>query len=146
MSFITTFTKRSFSLHSMQPSRLQSIPLPIMTKLKGIYRNSDQDCVKTPGIKVIDIYNDDESIGLVQYNNMTGEIGMMIIHETFRNMGLGKYILKNIIDEMKQNEIKEIWGISNKKQIFWSNVNNKSFSYRFPVHPTTIHGGFYMRL
>lgn len=126
---------------------LSTIPLPIITKVKGIYRTSDEkEVTYKPGEKVIDIYCEEESIGLVQYNINTGEIGMMIIHQKFRNIGLGKYILNNIIDEMKINNIKEVWAISNKKHEFMRNVNNKSFTYRYPVHPTTIHGGFYKKL
>lgn len=148
MSFLTTFTKRCFSLQSLESLQsLQLVPLPIIAKVTGVYRYSDEDdYTYKSGMKIIDIYSEDKNIGLVQYNNKTGEIGMLIIHETFRNMGLGKFILKNIINEMKQNEIKEVWAISNKKQSFWLNVNNKSFTYRFPAHPTTIHGGFYMKL
>jgi GNAT superfamily N-acetyltransferase len=128
---------------------MNSIPLPVMTKIKGVYRNSnneDNNNNTNTGVKVIDIYSGDESIGLVQYNNNTGEIGMMLIHETFRNMGLGKYILKNIIEEMKQNKVKDVWVISNKHHDFWSNVNSKSFTYKIPVHPTTKYGGFYMKI
>jgi len=142
MSFITTFTKRCFSV---QP--IHVVPLPIISKVSGVYRYLDENDYRyKPGTKIIDIYSEEKNIGLVQYNNLTGEIGMLLIHETFRNMGLGKFILKNIIDEMKVHEIKEVWAISNKKHNFWSNVNNKSFSFRSPVHSTTKHGGFYMRL
>ena len=142
MSFITTFTKRCFSV---QP--IHVVPLPIISKVSGVYRYSDENDYRyKPGTKIIDIYSEEKNIGLVQYNNLTGEIGMLLIHETFRNMGLGKFILKNIIDEMKVHEIKEVWAISNKKHNFWSNVNNKSFLFRSPVHSTTKHGGFYMRL
>jgi len=142
MSFITTFTKRCFS---MQAAHM--VPLPIISKVSGIYRYLDaDDYTHKPGTKIIDIYSEEKSIGLVQYNNKTGEIGILLIHESFRNMGLGKFILKNIIDEMKLHGIKEVWAVSNKKHDFWSNVNNKSFSFRSPAHHTTIHNGFYMKL
>lgn len=132
---------------TQQMNSMQSVPLSIISKVSGVYRYLDEnDYTHKQGTKIIDIYSEEKNIGLVQYNNKTGEIGMLIIHETFRNMGLGKFILKNIIEEMKQNQNKEVWAISNKKHDFWSNVNNKSFTYKFPVHSTTIHGGFYMKL
>jgi hypothetical protein len=137
MALFTSYAKQCFSTMS----------LPLISKVKGVYRYSDDiNLSYKPGEKVIDIYSDEESIGLVQYNINTGEIGMMILHQKFRNIGLGKYILNNIIDEMKQNQNKEVWAISNKNHEFWQNVNNKSFNYRFPAHPTTKYGGFYMKL
>ena len=52
----------------------------------------------------------------------TGQIGLFYIDEKYRNNGLGKEILNNVINEMKNNNIKEIWAVTSKDHKFWSNV------------------------
>jgi hypothetical protein len=98
------------------------------------------------GETVLDYYYDGVQMGLVQYHLKTGQIGMLLIHKNYCNMGIGKYIVGNIIEEMKENNNSELWLISNKNHTFWSNVFNKSFSYRSPITDTLPFGGFYMKL
>lgn len=112
-------------------------------QLKEVLRPSTN--YKT-GEVVLDYYYDEVQMGLVQYHLKTGQIGMLIIHKDYSNIGIGKYIVGKIIEEMKENKNNELWLIANKEHTFWSNVFNKSFSYRTPITDNIPFGGFYMKL
>lgn len=96
----------------------------------------------------LEYFNDkNESIGYIDYRLSNGEIDMFGLEHKYRNQGLGKQILLKTIDEMKQQHLKEIWGFALEGHPFWSNVFNKSFTYRNPIHPSSpTLCGYFMKL
>lgn len=51
-----------------------------------------------------------KSIGYVSYKNKTGQIGLFFINTDYQNLGLGKQILSNIINELTTDDKdKKIW-------------------------------------
>jgi hypothetical protein len=103
--------------------------------------------VKENNNKLIEYYENEDKIGYIYYNLKNGSINMFYIQEKYRYQGLGKQILNNVISEMKDSNIDTLW-ITNasKYNNFWSNVNNKSFTYKFPINVEPYLTGFYMKL
>jgi hypothetical protein len=132
---------------------------------KYLYLNNFQQCVSTPN-KTGDIvvnyydnnynnnhnnnhnnnYNNNHNIGLTQYNIHTGEINMIIINREYRGKSLGKQIVTNIIQDMKVNKVKEVWVQAPHNHNFWSNVFNKSFTFRSPITSEKPVRGYFMKL
>ena len=69
-----------------------------------------------------------KSIGYISYKIKTGQIGLFFIKEDYQNFGLGKQILLNIINELNIDD-KQIWTVSFKDHLFWSNVFEQSFEF-----------------
>ena len=88
----------------------------------------------------------DDLVGYVYYNLLNGKIDLLYITEPYRNKTLGKQILFNTINEMKQHDIKEIWCCATKEHLFWKNVNNKSFTYRNPINDIEKYPGYYLKI
>ena len=88
-------------------------------------------------------YNN-EDVGYIYYNLNTGQISMFYINSYYRNKGLGKQILTNVIHDMEDEMLPEIWCIANKNHLFWSNVFNKSFKYNNYISDN--YSGFYLKI
>ena len=102
---------------------------------------------KKPGGIMLEYYNKkDEKIGYIRYYITTGQIGLFFIDDEYQNRGLGKQILSKVIEELKENQCKEMWAVSTDNHIFWSNVYNKSFEHRVPAHPSVTGPGYVYRL
>ena len=48
--------------------------------------------------------------------------------------------------DLQKNNCNECWVVSTKYNNFWSNVFNKSFKYREPVHDSVTGGGYFIDL
>ena len=96
---------------------------------------------------IIKYYYLDKEISFINYNIFTGQIKYIYVNPLYQNKGLGTQILHNCIMEMDIFYNKEVWCISGKNHIFWNNIYNKSFKYRYPIQPylPTL-SGFYMKL
>lgn len=117
--------------------------------VKYLYLDNFQQSISTPnksGEIVVNYYDNNENIGLTQYNIHTGEIGMIIINRVYRDKSLGKQIVTNIIEDMKINKLKEVWVKAPHNHIFWSNVFNKSFTFRTPINSEKGTRGYFMKL
>jgi predicted GNAT family N-acyltransferase len=101
---------------------------------------------KNTGEIVVHYYDNTENFGLTQYNINTGEIGMIIINREYRGKSLGKQIVTNIIEDMKVNNIKEVWAKAPHNHNFWANVLNKSFTFRTPNIPQKDIPCYFMKL
>jgi GNAT superfamily N-acetyltransferase len=99
-----------------------------------------------PGGIMLEYYNKDIKIGYIRYYVNSGQIGLFFIQEEYQNRGLGKQILSKVIKELQDNNCNEIWAVTSKDHIFWSNVYNKSFSYRDPAHSSVGGDGYYIDL
>ncbi len=98
---------------------------------------------------IIKYYHLDKEISLINYNIFSGEIKYIYVNPMYQNKGIATRILNNVINEMDIFYNKEVWCISGKNHIFWNNVYNKSFTYRYPIQPYSPYnkyGGFYMKL
>ncbi len=116
---------------------------------KYLYLNNFHQSISTPnnsGNIIINYYDGNENIGLTQYNIKTGEISMIIINREYRGKSLGKQIVCNIIEDMRLNNLKQVWVQSPRNQIFWSNVFNKSFTFRTPINSEKGSRGFFMNI
>ena len=116
---------------------------------KYLYLNNYQQTISTPnksGEIVVNYYDNNDNIGLTQYNINTGEIGIIIINREYRGKSLGKQIVTNIIEDMKINKIKEVWVKAPHSHFFWSNVFNKSFTFRTPINSEKGTRGYFMKL
>lgn len=97
---------------------------------------------------LVEFYNIDKKIGHIQYRLGTGQIGLIYLDEEYRGYGLGKQILTDTINEMKKNNIKDIWAVTSKSHDFWSNVFDKSFKWydSKDLHPSVSGDGYKMKL
>ena len=92
-------------------------------------------------------YNaEDKEIGYMNYRVKVGQVGIFVIEENYRDKGLGKQILNLTMIDMKNHGAEEIWAVTTKDHTFWSNVYNKSFTWRDPAHPSVGGGGYFMKL
>ena len=117
--------------------------------IKYLYLDNFQQSISTPnksGEIVVNYYDNNQNIGLTQYNIHTGEIGMIIINREYRGKSLGKQIITNIIEDMKMNKVKEVWVKAPYNHNFWSNVFNKSFMFRTPISPQKEGRGYFMKV
>ncbi len=102
---------------------------------------------KDPNYKLVEYYEKNNKIGYIYYNLKIGSIDILYINEKYRNQGLGKQILDKVIDEMKNYNIDTLWVTNaSKYNEFWKNVNNKSFTYTFPIGVKPHLCGYYMKL
>ena len=83
-------------------------------------------------------------IAYMSYRVFVGQIGVFVINEEYRNRGLGKQILNNVIDHMKYNGVTQVWAVTTFGHPFWSNVYNKSFTFRKPASYSVTGSGYYM--
>lgn len=84
-----------------------------------------------------------KSIGYVSYKNKTGQIGLFFINKDYQNLGLGKQILLNIINELVvDDKEKQIWTITTESHPFWSNVFEKSFEFALRPHNSVTGSGY----
>jgi predicted acetyltransferase len=114
-----------------------------------LYLNNFEQSISTPnksGEIVINYYDNNENIGVTQYNIKSGEIGLILINKEYRGKTLGKQIITNIIHDMKLNNINEVWVQAPNNHIFWSNVFNKSFTFRTPISLEKGGRGYFMNL
>ncbi len=96
---------------------------------------------------LIKYYHLDKEISFINYNIVNGQIKYLYVSPLYQNNGLGKQILQNCIMEMDVFYNKEVWCISGKNHLFWNNVYNKSFQYRYPIKSYLPNlSGFYMKL
>jgi hypothetical protein len=99
----------------------------------------------------LEYFNDQgESIGYNSYRPKLGQIGIFVLEEKYRNRGLGKQILLKSIDEMRCNNVKEMFLVSCPDHPVWSNIFNKALTYREPAqldpNIRITGGGFYLKL
>lgn len=66
--------------------------------------------------------NKSEKIGFVEYNIVSGQICFFYIDEKYRNIGIGKKILLEIINELKENNIQYVWLYDRENHPFWLNI------------------------
>jgi GNAT superfamily N-acetyltransferase len=99
-----------------------------------------------PGGIMLEYYNEDIIIGYIRYYVTTGQIGLFFILKEYQNRGLGKKILSKVIKELQDNNCHEVWAVNSEDHPFWSNVYNKSFSYRDPAHSSVGGDGYFIDL
>ena len=87
-----------------------------------------------------------KSIAYIRYYTSNGQIGVFSIHNEYQNRGLGTQILEKATNELRDKNCKEVWAVSSEFHTFWYNVNNKSFTYSNPVHPSSNEGGYIRKL
>jgi GNAT superfamily N-acetyltransferase len=97
---------------------------------------------KSGGI-MVEYYNGNDKVGYIRYYITTGQIGLFFIERPFQNRGIGKQILSKTINELKENNCEECWVVTVEGHSFWSNVFDKSFTYRDPAHSSVTGGGYY---
>lgn len=99
-------------------------------------------------IKFYDNNKDNRYVGFITYRINNGQIGLFSIEETYQNRGLGKQILLQTIEDMKKNNITEIWAVALQGHPFWSNVFNKSFQWyeENQLHPSVRGHGYKMKI
>lgn len=91
---------------------------------------------------------DNTIIGYIQYRIKTGQIGLFFIDSEYRNRGLGRQVLYNTINTIrdKNPEIKSVWAVTTQDHKFWSNVYNKSFRFEDRVHNSVTGFGYILDL
>jgi len=99
-----------------------------------------------PGGIMKEYYDNDNRVGYIRYYITTGQIGLFFIEKPYRNRGLGKQILSKVINELQENNCDECWVVASNRHEFWSNVFNKSFTYRDPAHPSITGDGYYLHI
>jgi len=92
--------------------------------------------------------SNNQEIGHISYKLYTGQIGLFYIDDKYRNNGLGKQILLQTINHMKDNNINYVWVVSLPQHSFWSNVFNKTFVFHDfnKLHPSVTGCGYKLDL
>ena len=75
--------------------------------------------------------SNDKYVGMIIYRLASGEINNLHIMDEYRYQGLGKQIIKQTINHMKEYKTPYIWLYMDKKHCFWSNVviDEKNFKW-----------------
>lgn len=79
------------------------------------------------------------SVAYITYRLSTGQIGEIRVKDNFRNKGLGKDMLRSVINELI-NLHPYVWVVSYKNDPFWTNVFNNSFYYDERHHMSVTSG------
>ena len=88
--------------------------------------------------------SDETPFGYIDFRPGVGQIGQFYIHDDrFRNRGLGKQILTKALDDIKEfGTADTIWAVTRENHPFWSNVWNKSFTWKDPAHYSVTGSGY----
>lgn len=137
-----------FVLYNYLRNRLSSPPSRLFIKnfIEERYITDDTWNKHVNGEIKLEYFLNNQSVGYIDYRIKTGQIGLFFIEDKYSNRGLGKQILNKVIDELKVNNVKEVWAVTRDDHPFWSNVFNKSFTPRKPVHPCVTGSGYYMKI
>lgn len=71
---------------------------------------------------IINYENKIENIGIIEYNIISGQISYFFINEEYRNIGIGKKIVDEIIKDLKQNNTQYVWLYDRENHPFWLNI------------------------
>ena len=81
-------------------------------------------------------------IGYIQYKKYVGQIGLIYLDDEYKGRTLGKQMLQKAVEDM---ESEEVWAVTGENHPFWSNVYDKIFTFRRPVHPSITGRGYYVK-
>lgn len=98
------------------------------------------------GITFITFMADGKDIGYVSYRPHNGQIGLIRLDEKYRGRTLGEQILHQIIPELKQKGIEELWAVTSFGHPFWSKTLNSKMNWREPAHSSVTGSGYYVKL
>lgn len=88
-------------------------------------------------------YNNKEKIGYVRYK-YNGQIGLLYLEPEYRGFGIGKIMVENTIQDMKQKGVPETWLVTIPEHKFWRQMG---FILReSPLHPSVTSPGFYKKI
>lgn len=92
--------------------------------------------------------NDIRPFGYIQFRPTVGQIGLFFIFDkNLRGRGLGKQMLLKAIQDIKEHgKVDTIWAVTLENHEFWSNVWNKSFTWKDPPHSTVTSGGYKLKI
>jgi hypothetical protein len=129
-------------------------PIPLFLKdFKQIKVMKDDYYNKIPDsdfrIDFYDKLNNEQFAGYISYRAGVGQVGLFVLEQDYTNRGLGKQILTQTIEHMKEFNTKHIWAITTiYDHPFWSNVFNKSFKWyeMKQVHPSVTGSGYKMKI
>lgn len=74
-------------------------------------------------------YLNQVNVSTITYNNNTGQLKSIMVNNELRGQGIGKYMLDECIDDIKQNGNNSIHCYSYDGHPFWSNVYDKKFRF-----------------
>jgi GNAT superfamily N-acetyltransferase len=128
-------------------------PIPLFLKdFKQIKVMKDDYWNKIPDsdfrIDFYDKLNNDKYAGYISYRAGVGQVGLFFLNKEYQNRGIGKQILTQTIEHMKEFNTTDIWAITTDDHPFWSNVFNKSFKWyeMRQVHPSVTGSGYKMKI
>jgi ribosomal protein S18 acetylase RimI-like enzyme len=88
-----------------------------------------EDSINVINNNLSDPYYQSNLIGYIYYNIHIGKVDILYVSTKYRNKGLGKQMLSDAINDMKNHNLKEVWCTASKNHEFWNNVYNKSFTF-----------------
>ena len=99
-------------------------------------------------INFYDKLNENQYAGYIAYRSVIGQVGLFVLEPDYRNRGLGKQILSQTINHMKEFNTTHIWAVTIENHEFWSNVFNKSFQWHDmkELHPSVSGSGYKMKI
>lgn len=113
-------------------------------KIEDDYGNNVENGQYT--IKFFNLMGGD-CVGYITYRVAVGQVGLFVLQPEYRNRGLGKQILIQTINHMKEHEMTHIWAVTSENHEFWSNVFHKGFTWHENrVHPSVTGGGYRMKI
>lgn len=148
MSYLSTTIKYILPIFAImrKPSPLNISDFKQITTIK------DDNWNKIPDsdfrIDFYDKLNNEQFAGYISYRAGVGQVGIFILEPDYRNRGLGKQILTQTINHMKEFNQTHIWAITIDDHPFWSNVFNKSFKFHEmgKIHPSVTGSGYKMKI
>ena len=136
--------KIDMSKYVMSKHVITKINISDLTTIKTI--TDDTWNKVTNGDYTVDYFYNEKKIGYIRYRIGIGQIGLISLDPEYRNQKIGKLMLDKAIIDIKNNNIKEVWAVTTKDHPFWSNVYNRSFTYREPAHFTIKGNVYFMKL
>lgn len=137
--------KISNLLLDMRPSK-RIVPTYDKLLIKTTIENDTWNNIKDGQITK-DVYYSSKHIGYIRYRTETGQIGIFVIFDDcYRNVGLGKQILNNTIEDLRNNNQSSVWAITTENHSFWANIYNKKFIYKERVHSSVTGSGYLMNI
>jgi GNAT superfamily N-acetyltransferase len=147
LNILTTLTQTFFCKKNTKlPIKIDTLK-ELRYESRNIKEPNDYFRPNKPGGILLKYYNDTEQeVGYIRYYITTGQIGLFFIDKKYQNCGIGKQILSKVMEELKDNDCEECWAVTTMDHPFWSNVFDKSFKYKYPVHKTVTGQGYVIKL
>jgi hypothetical protein len=106
----------------------------IKTITKDTWNHIQNGNIKLECFEKVPNLNKTIPVGYIDYRLYSGQINSFYIHNAYQMNGIGTDLLLYTIEDLRKINTPEIFAISTLNHPFWSNVLDRSFTYRTRQH------------